>query len=392
MTKTSSDPVALAQALVRCPSVTPEEGGALDFLQSVLSREGFTCERLLFSEAGTADVDNLFARIGTSGPHLCFAGHTDVVPVGDEATWTHPPFAAEIYDGVLYGRGAVDMKGGVACFLAATLRYLRATVGIAPGSISFLITGDEEAIAVNGTVKVLDWMAANSHSPSHSIVGEPTNPESIGDEIKIGRRGSLTGRLTILGKQGHVAYQHVANNPVRGLAPVLSTLMDVPLDEGSEHFQSSNLEVTTVDVGNNADNVIPARVTATFNVRFNDHHGHPSLRDLLRSRIDEALANSGLSYELEFYGSSEVFLTEPGELAACMTSAVHQVTRRLPKLSTAGGTSDARFIKNFCPVLEFGLLNQTAHQVDERVPVAHLEQLTQIYERFIERYFEVFAQ
>ncbi|MEL7544552.1 MAG: succinyl-diaminopimelate desuccinylase, partial [Pseudomonadota bacterium] len=286
-----SPSVRYAQSLVRCPSVTPAEAGALSFLQGELERLGFACERLVFSDADIPDIDNLFARIGTEGPHLCFAGHTDVVPVGDEAAWSHPPFGAEIVDGVMYGRGSADMKGSVACFLAAAERVVEAQgAGALPGSISFLITGDEEAIAINGTVKVLQWMAENGHTPDHCLVGEPTCPQTVGEEIKIGRRGSLTADLELAGKQGHVAYQHFACNPVPAMAAALAALTGAPLDNGTNHFPPSNLEVTTVDVGNPAENIIPARVTATFNVRFNDLHTLDSLAEVLRRRVEEAIA------------------------------------------------------------------------------------------------------
>ncbi|MGI9406668.1 MAG: succinyl-diaminopimelate desuccinylase [Hyphomicrobiaceae bacterium] len=390
------DPVAHAQALVRCPSVTPAEGGALSYMQTVLEGAGFECHRLVFSDEGIPDVDNLFARIGSGAPHLCFAGHTDVVPVGDEAAWTHPPFGGEISDGVLYGRGTADMKGGVACFMAAVLRYLDKNEGAAPGSISFLITGDEEAVAINGTIKVLEWMAENSHTPDHCIVGEPTNPDAIGNEVKIGRRGSLTGDLTVTGKQGHVAYQHLAKNPMPAMLAALSSLTKDPLDYGTNHFEPSNLEVITIDTGNTADNIIPSKVSATFNVRFNDLHTQESLKQLLQDRVTRALEEhpDGETFKMDLtfrYSNADAFMTEPGPLLDAIGGAIRETTGIDPKLSTGGGTSDARFIKNYCPVFEFGLLNTTMHQVDEHMAVEHLHTLTDVYEAFIVRYFGAFS-
>jgi len=390
------DPVVHTQALVRCPSVTPEEGGALTYMQQVLEGAGFGCHRLMFSDDGIPDIDNLFARIGTEGPHICFAGHTDVVPVGDEDAWTHPPFGGDIVDGILYGRGTADMKGGVACFLAAALRYLEKHEGTAPGSISFLITGDEEAIAVNGTVKVLQWMAENGHTPDHCVVGEPTNPEKIGDLVKIGRRGSLTGDLVVSGKQGHVAYPHLSCNPMPAMVAALGGLTRDPLDYGTNHFQPSNLEVITVDTGNTADNIIPSKVRATFNVRFNDLHSQESLRQLLQDRVSRAIEDLGaddkLSVDLTFRPSNaDAFMTEPGPLIDAIAGAISDTTGITPELSTGGGTSDARFIKNYCPVFEFGLLNTTMHQVDEHMAVEHLHTLTDVYEAFLERYFSTSA-
>ena len=386
-----ADAVALTQELVRCPSVTPAEGGALTFLEGQLSSAGFHCERLVFSDADCPDVENLFARIGDKAPHLSFAGHTDVVPPGDEAAWTYPPFSGEIVDGTLYGRGAADMKGGVAAFLAAALDFVAERGGDLPGSLSFLITGDEEAIAVNGTIKVLKWMAENGHTPNHCIVGEPTNSVRIGDEIKIGRRGSVTGDLTVRGKQGHVAYQKLALNPVPTMLRVLTALTDEPIDKGSDHFEPTNLEVTTIDIANKADNIIPSQVHAKFNVRYNDHHTQDSLRELLRKRVEKAAGNSHARVELSFSGSSEVFVTEPGPLVDCMAEAITAVTGHRPKTSTSGGTSDARFIKDYCPVMEFGLINQTMHQVDERMEVRHIEELKAVYTDFLERYFRTFG-
>ena len=386
-----ADPVEMTQALVRCPSVTPAQGGALDYLQSVLERTGFQCHRLPFSEPDTPDVDNLYARLGTGDPHLCFAGHTDVVPPGDEGAWSHPPFGGEIADGLLYGRGTADMKGGIACFLAAVLQYLDENQSGFPGSVSFLITGDEEGPALNGTRKILEWLKARDERLDHCLLGEPTNPQALGDDIKIGRRGSLNGVLTVNGKQGHVAYPDLAANPMPGLLAVLDRYLATPLDDGNDHFAPSNLEITSIDVGNPAENIIPARAKAMFNVRFNDHHTSASLMEHLRGIAGEALSKFDLGHSFRFRSASECFLTEPGPLVDTLRDAIGQEIGRTPNLSTAGGTSDARFIKDYCPVIEFGLVNTTIHAVDEHVPVSDLHQLTSIYKRFIARYFEVFS-
>ena len=327
---------------------------------------------------------------GSGRPHLCFAGHTDVVPPGDEARWRHPPFAARVEDGVLYGRGASDMKGGIASFVAAALDFVQAKGDGFRGSISFLITGDEEGPRINGTPKVLDWMAENGEQPDHALVGEPTNAKRLGEAIKIGRRGSLNGRLKVRGTQGHVAYPHLANNPAKGLIGALAALYAAPLDYGSEHFSPSNFEVTSIDVGNPATNVIPARASAMFNIRYNDRHSPASLQARVGAAVEKALADSGLDFELRFEPPSHTFLTEPGPLDQAVARAVREVTGLTPKLDTDGGTSDARFIKDLCPVVEFGLLNETIHKVDENVRLADLEQLTAIYRRFIDLYFETF--
>jgi succinyl-diaminopimelate desuccinylase len=356
----------------------------------VLEPAGFVCQRLPFSEADTPEVDNLFARIGEGEPHLCFAGHTDVVPPG-EAVWTHPPFAAEVHDGWLYGRGAADMKGGVACFAAAALQWLAENDGAPPGSISFLITCDEEGPAINGTAKVLDWMDLAEHLPNHCLLGEPTCENELGDAVKIGRRGSLNGALTVLGKAGHVAYQHLANNPVPGMTAVLNAFQAGPLDAGTAHFAPSNLEVTSLETGNRTGNVIPPAVTARFNIRFNNSHTADSLQEMLRALAQETLAGTGLDFELDFSVSGECFLTEPGALSEVMSTAVEEITGRAPALSTGGGTSDARFIKDYCPVIEFGHINRTIHQRDERVAVEDLDTLTAVYKDFIGRYFRTFA-
>ena len=380
----TADPVTIARDLIRCRSVTPEEGGALDYLQEVLGQAGFAVHRATFAEPGTAPVDNLYARTGIERPNLMFAGHTDVVPPGDETAWKHPPFAGEIAADALYGRGAVDMKGGIACFVAAALDYLNANGGKPnKGSLSFLITGDEEGVAVNGTVKLLQWAAARGETFDHCIVGEPSSHEVLGDTIKVGRRGSLNGTLIVTGRQGHVAYPDRADNPIRGVAVLIAALQG-PLDEGSEHFDPSNLEFTTVDVGNRTVNLIPGEARARFNIRYNDRHSAIALKTLIERRA-QAAAGGRVRYALEWQPSNaDVFLTKPGPFTELASAAVAEVTGRKPKLSTTGGTSDARFIKDYCPVLEFGLVGQTAHQVDECAPLEELVALTAIYRRIIE--------
>jgi succinyl-diaminopimelate desuccinylase len=380
------DPVSLAQALMRCPSVTPNEGGALTLLENVLEPYGFAIHRMTFTEGGTSDVENLYARYGLQGPNLCFAGHTDVVPPGKESDWTHPPFAAEIQGDYLYGRGAVDMKGAIACFASAAIRTVQKHGGLR-GSLSFLITGDEEGPSINGTVKVLDWMRDRDERIDACIVGEPTCPEQLGDMIKIGRRGSLTARLTVHGTQGHAAYPHKADNPVPKLARILDRLSTMPLDDGSDNFEPSSLQVTVISVPNTAANVIPAEAHATFNVRYNDHWSRAKMEAWLKERCAAEAQAANARVTVAFSGTGDVFLTQPGPLVEAMTEAVRDVTGRVPELSTSGGTSDARFIQAHCPVIEFGLVNQTIHQVDERVAIRDLERLTTIYERMIEAYF-----
>jgi succinyl-diaminopimelate desuccinylase len=381
-----ADPVAFARDLIRCPSVTPAEGGALAYLQRVLEGAGFAVNRVKFSQTGSADVENLYARIGASAPHLMFAGHTDVVPPGEEAAWTHGPFAGDIAEGRLYGRGAVDMKGAIACFLAAALDHLAANGGEPKGSISFLITGDEEGDAVNGTIKLLRWAAERGERFDHCIVGEPSNPATLGDAIKIGRRGSLNGTLVVTGKQGHVAFPHLAENPIRGLVTLMSAIMAEPLDRGTEHFDPSNLEFTSVDVGNRTVNLIPAEARARFNIRYNDLHTPEKLKALIAQRC--AAAAGSVRWRIEYLPSNSwVFLTKPGAFVDLVVDAIAAATGRRPALSTSGGTSDARFIKDYCPVLEFGLVGKTMHQVDEHVPTAELVALTAIYRRILDRYF-----
>ncbi len=377
------DSLDLARRLIRCPSVTPEEGGALDLLQEVLEGLGFRCRRLMFTAAGTPDVDNLYARLGAGGPNFCYAGHTDVVPPGDPAAWRHGPFAAELADGWLYGRGAVDMKGAVAAYLGALSRFLDARGPDFGGSLSLLITADEEGPEVNGTRKVLDALAEEGETLDACLVGEPTSNERLGDMVKIGRRGALNARLRVTGVQGHSAYAHLADNPVHRLITMLARLTGEPLDEGSAHFPPTSLQVTTVDVGNPTTNVIPAEATAGFDVRFSDRHTSASVERWLRERLDAV----GGDYELTVRVSGESFLCPPGPLSDLIARAVASVTGTPPELGTSGGTSDARFLKDFAPVAEFGLLNATAHKVDERVSLDDLDALGRIYQAVLDGYF-----
>jgi succinyl-diaminopimelate desuccinylase len=386
MKNAPTDPVPILQDLVRCPSVTPAEGGALTVLENLLSKHGFTCHRLIFKDENTPDVENLFARIGSSGPHLCFAGHTDVVPPGDEALWSHPPFAAEIVGDFLFGRGASDMKGSVAAFAAAAIDYLR-TSSKPKGSISFLITGDEEGPSINGTEKVLRWMKENGHVPDHCIVGEPSSTEKLGDAIKIGRRGSLSFVVTVEGKQGHVAYPHKADNPIPKMARFITRISDASLDQGNEHFEPSTLAVTSVDVGNPTGNVIPARATAKFNIRFNTEHSPESLKAWVAGQVEAAKAETGGTWTVESNGRANAFLTEPGAFVGLVQDAVERETGILPKLSTAGGASDAQYIKDYCPVLEFGPTNATIHMTDERISLDELRATQAVYARIIDDYF-----
>lgn len=375
------DPLPLARALIRRPSITPADAGALDVLQLALEALGFRCWRLPFGE-GEERVDNLYARLGTEAPNFCFAGHTDVVPVGDG--WTVDPFGAEVIDGMLYGRGAADMKGAIAAFVAAVAR-LKSAAGDPSGSLSLLITGDEEGPAVNGTVKVLDWLKDQGEVIDHCLVGEPTNPTRLGDMMKIGRRGSLNAWLTVYGSQGHVAYPHLADNPIPRLMRKLSALIERPLDAGTEHFQPSNLEITSIDVGNGATNVIPGAAKARFNIRFNDLHSGARLTAWVREKLD--VVAEGALYDCDIKVSGDAFLTPPGVLSDLIGGACEAVTGRRPELSTSGGTSDARFIKNHCPVVEFGMVGRSMHKTDEHVPLADLEALTEIYRRVLAGYF-----
>ena len=383
----STDALSIARDLVRCPSVTPADAGALGVLERLLKSAGFDVHRVTFSEPGTADIDNLYARIGTTAPHIAFAGHTDVVPPGDESAWTLGAFSGEVKDGLLYGRGTVDMKGGIACSVAAVLDYLAANGGQPKGSISFLITGEEEDVAVNGTVKLMQWTAARGEKFDHCIVGEPSNVAEMGDTIKIGRRGSQSGTLYVDGVQGHVAYPHRASNPIPDIAALITALVGEPLDDGNAQFQPSNLEFTSVDVGNTAGNVIPGQARAKFNIRFNDHHTQDTLRALVEARLEKAAGNRIRARIVWEPSNADAFVTKPGPFTDLVVAAIEDVTGRRPDLNTGGGTSDARFIKNYCPVIEFGLVGQTMHQIDERTPVSDLEKLTKIYRGVLDRYF-----
>ncbi len=379
------DPVTLAAELIRCPSVTPKDEGALDIVAKALERLGFACTKLEFSESGTDPILNLYARLGTQGRNFCFAGHTDVVPPGRLESWSVDPFAGTLIDGVLYGRGAADMKGAIACFVAAVARFLAARGKGFGGSISLLITGDEEGVSINGTRKVLDWLKAQGEHLDVCVVGEPTSAKVLGDMVKVGRRGSLTGTLMVKGTQGHTAYPHLADNPVHRIVPMLHALTSAPLDNGTEHFQASTLQITTVDVGNPAANVIPGEARAVFNVRYNDLWSSETLTRRLRETLDGA----GGRYDLSIHVSGESFLAPPGALSDVLTRAIRQVTDRTAELSTTGGTSDARFIHHHCPVAELGLVGLTMHKVDERAPVADMTALTEIYRTALDLYFPV---
>lgn len=381
----SVDPVELASALIRCPSVTPEDAGALAVLQRVLEAAGFECHRLRFSEPDTPDVDNLYAHHGDGRPNFCFAGHTDVVPVGDAAGWAVDPFAGEVRDGVLYGRGAADMKAAIAAFAAAAVGYIRERPGGCDGAISLLITGDEEGPAINGTAKVLHWLTERGIGLDACIVGEPTNPTELGEMVKIGRRGSLNATIAVTGTQGHSAYPHLADNPIHHLVAMLAALSEAVLDEGSAHFQPSTLQITTVDVGNPATNVIPVTATARLNIRYNDRHTGAGLTDWIRETCGAAAPAA--RFTLDIRNSGESFLTPPGKLSDLAMAAISAETGRRPELSTTGGTSDARFIKDHCPVIEFGLLSQSMHKVNEQAAVGDVRALARIYRRMLEGFF-----
>ena len=379
---TTTDPVALTAALVRCPSVTPAEGGALVLLEDILSAAGFTCTRV-----DRGGISNLYARWGRQGANRTFGfnGHTDVVPLGDEAAWTMPPFGAEIKDGYLYGRGSTDMKSGVAAFAAAAIDFVTNTPP--DGAVVLAITGDEEDVALDGTVALLDWMSANNEAMSVCLVGEPTCPNEMGEAMKIGRRGSLTGWLTVTGVQGHSAYPHRAINPLHAGARLLDRLASHDLDNGTAHIEPSSLAVVTIDTGNPATNVIPAQMKAAVNIRFNDQHTGASLSAWLQDEADKIAAETGVKATWSIKISGESFITPPGDLSSLIANAVQQETGRTPELSTSGGTSDARFVKDHCPVVEFGLVGKTMHQVDERVHVDQIGQLKSIYTRILTDYF-----
>lgn len=394
MTQNISRSAEILRELIRCPSVTPEEGGALTYLENQLTKLGFNVERITFSDQNTPDVENLYARLGAKSPHIMFAGHTDVVPIGNKDDWSSDAFSGDVRDGVMYGRGAVDMKGGIACFLGAVEAYLSGNK--LDGSISFLITGDEEGPSINGTDKLLKWAAEKGETWDACIVGEPSNPNAIGDVIKNGRRGSLSGRITVNGVQGHAAYPHLSDNPVNGMIDLLNVLLGTPFDEGTEMFQPSNLEVTSVDVGNTATNVIAAKASAGFNIRFNDLWTGDTVKQEIKRRLEEGAKSARIrngkdtpvDFEIEWLGRvSHVFLTKDDTLINTLSEAIKNATGKTPELSTGGGTSDARFIKDYCPVVEFGLVGQTMHQVDERTALNDVDKLTAVYQSFLENYF-----
>jgi len=379
------DPVTLAQALIRCPSVTPDDSGAIGSLEAALAPLGFVCTRLRFEAPGTAPVDNLYARVGSDAPNFCFAGHTDVVPPGDASLWSADPFSAEIRDGLLHGRGAADMKSALAAFAAAAARHLQNPLR---GSISLLVTGDEEGTAVNGTAKVLEWLADKGERIDHCIVGEPTAVAHAGDAIKIGRRGSMRVEISVRGVQGHTAYPQRALNPIPVLATLVARLAREPLDGGTPHFEPSTLVFTTFDVGNPAANVSPALARASANIRFNDLHTPEALVRRLRTAAAEVTHDLGGDIELDSNVGARPFLTKPGIFTDLLSRAIQSVTGRAPQLSTTGGTSDARFIKNYCPVAEVGLAGATMHKIDECVPVGEIEKLTAIYASILRSYFD----
>lgn len=394
MTQELSRSAQILRELIRCPSVTPTEGGALDYLEKEFKKLGFSVERVTFSDENTPDVENLYARLGSASPHVMFAGHTDVVPIGNADDWSKGAFSGDVENGVMIGRGAVDMKGGIACFLGAVEAYLSSNQ--LTGSISFLITGDEEGPSINGTDKLLKWAVAKGEAWDACIVGEPSNKNTVGDIIKNGRRGSLSGRVTVNGVQGHAAYPHLSDNPVNGMIDLLTALLETPFDEGTQMFQPSNLEVTSVDVGNPATNVIAAKAMASFNIRFNDLWTGDTVKQEINRRFQEGAKRAQIrtdkeapvKFEIEWVGRvSHVFLTKDDTLIGALTSAIETTTGKKPELSTGGGTSDARFIKDYCPVVEFGLVGQTMHQVDERTPLSDVDKLTSVYEVFLKNYF-----
>ena len=379
--------ITLLQELVRCPSVTPVEGGALDLLEARLKPAGFTCTRLPFGK-GTGKVDNLFAIWGEGGRHFGFAGHTDVVPPGDAGAWTHDPFGGVVEDGFVYGRGAVDMKGGIAAFVTALLEWIEGGANPRNARVSLLITGDEEGDAVNGTKPVLEWLDKQGLMADAFLVGEPTNPETLGDTIKHGRRGSLSGELVVHGSQGHAAYPHLADNPMPRLLRMLAPLSETEIDKGNEHFDPSTAAITSIDTGNAARNVTPASTTAKFNIRFNSEHSAESLIAWLTGHFESVAADSGGDWKVDWLETASPFVTEPGSFTELLTGAVEEVTGRKPELSTSGGTSDARFIADYAPVAEFGLVGQTMHKVDERAATDDVTKLKAVYGNILDRFFQ----
>lgn len=380
-------PEQITQSLIQCPSITPEDAGALDTLQGMLEELGFTCHRYVINEDNSDDIDNLYAKLGSGSPHFCFAGHTDVVPTGNKEEWTRPPFEASLENGSIIGRGAVDMKGGIACFVAAVKSFLDKS-GSFQGSISFLITGDEEGRAVNGTDALLRRVDQElGEKFDFCLVGEPSNPTYLGEMIKVGRRGSLTTNLTIKGVQGHVAYPHNADNPCHKAVTFLNYLKNLKLDDGNEYFQPSCLQITSIDVGNPTSNVIPAEAKMQFNIRYNDMHNSISLRELLASELQLIARQEECEIEYKFHSSGESFRTDVGEFVNQIQGIINKHTGHTPELSTSGGTSDGRFIYKYCPVIEFGLIGQTMHKIDEQVALTDLHKLTEIYEDILNQFF-----
>ena len=377
------DALELSKKLIKCESVTPEDGGTQSVLGDALKSIGFNSETIVFKSNNTPDVSNLYARFGTELPNFAFAGHTDVVPVGDENEWHVKPFEGTVKEGFLFGRGASDMKTAIACFVEAASRLIEKYGNNFGGSISLLITGDEEGPAINGTQKLLEWAKSRGEIFTACLVGEPTNPEKLGEMIKIGRRGSLNGRLTVFGVQGHTAYPHLADNPIHHLIKMLDAITVDPLDNGSEHFQASTIQISSIDVGNSVTNVIPSKATANFNIRYNELHTSQSLKQFLHDKLGQF----GNKFDLDIAVSGESFITPPGPLSDMISEAAELVTGKKPELSTTGGTSDARFIKDYCPVAEFGLIGQTMHKANECVAIKDLEALTQIYTTVLEKFF-----
>ncbi len=388
MTEMKIDPLELTKSLIKCQSVTPEDGGAQKVLSETLKGLGFECNELVFEDSESPKVKNLYARIGNTAPNFCFAGHTDVVPVGDIKLWESEPFDAIERNGFLFGRGASDKKSAIACFASAASQFIGKYKSDLGGSISLLITGDEEGPAINGTKKLLKWISDKNETLDACLVGEPTNPNNLGDMIKIGRRGSVNGKLVVFGTQGHTAYPHLADNPIHRITKIISAIIDSNLDNGNEHFQPSTLQFSSVDVGNSTTNVIPSEATANFNIRFNDNHSLKSLEEWLKNTIKNTGGIDPDQFELSLRLSGDAFITPPGELSNIISDSVKQVTSRIPDLSTTGGTSDARFIKDYCPVAEFGMVGKSMHKTNECVKISDLEQLTQIYFLVLERFFK----
>ena len=383
----TANPIELTKTLINCRSVTPENDGAIEQVSHWLEEIGFKSEILNFKEEGTASIKNLWSKMGSKGPTICFAGHTDVVPTGNIDEWSSDPFDANEVNDKIIGRGAADMKGSIASFISATNRFVKEYPDF-PGSIGFIITGDEEGCAINGTKKILTWMKSNNISFDDCIVGEPTNPNSLGEMIKIGRRGSMNGRLTITGVQGHVAYPQRANNPSTALVQILKEIKDIKFDQGTKDFQATNLEITKININNTADNVIPGLATATFNIRFNNKHSSTSLKNKVNKIIKKISAKNKSKYKIEYSVSGEAFLTNPNKTTFMIQDIIKKITKIKPKLSTTGGTSDARFIRKIAPCLEFGLVGKTMHKVDEAVSLSDLKKLTLIYSNILKNYFK----